>query len=267
MGDSFELFNSFIEESNPNFQQLIHCSHDNVENFRGIFICTDCGNEFQDWFDTEKECKFIKTTDGFGRQIRRVYDKSIFKDLEPFDIPHNIQLVSNTLYNEVSKGRIFRGLSRKAVIVVVVFLAYKQTSYPQSIERLQNLFGISKKTVSKGIKIVGMTLDDQTKLFLSVEDLIPEMLKKFDSSEDVLNHVLNLYSLIKNKSSTINRSRPRSIVAALIYFYMKHTEKEFSDKMFCSNVGLSKLTITKLYFEIKKCLENNVSINNTTYSS
>ena len=247
----FDIFDTFIDHSHEN-----ECNHRNKEKFRGISICVDCGQEFPDDFDAEKEYKFIKINGGSGRQIRRVYDKSIYKDLETYDIPHDIQMIANELYSKVSDGKIFRGQSRKAVVFSCVFMAYKQTDKPQSIERLQQLFLINKKTVSKGIKLVGMNIQDKHhKLFLNVEDLIPEILKTFDSSSSVLAEVTSIYSKIKNKSSTLNRSRPRSTAAALIYYYMKTQNIQFSDKHFCLNVGLSKLTIVKLYNEISMCLK------------
>lgn len=246
----FDIFETFAQGGCAN-----ECAHKNKEKFRGISICVDCGQEFPDDFDAEKEYKFIKINGSTGRQIRRVYDKSIYKDLESYDIPHDIQMVANDLYSKVSDGKIFRGQSRKAVVFSCVFMAYKQIHKPQSIERLQILFKINKKTVSKGIKLVGMNIQDKKhKLFLNVEDIIPEILKSFDSSPVVLNEVMQIFMKIKNRSSTLNRSRPRSTAAALIYFYMKSKNIQFSDKHFCMNVGLSKLTIVKLYNEILVCM-------------
>lgn len=247
----FDIFDTFAE-----IPAKLECNHHNKEKFRGISICVDCGQEFPDDFDAEKEYRFIKVNGSTGRQIRRVYDKSIYKDLETYDIPHDIQMAANDLYSKVSDGKIFRGQSRKAVVFSCVFMAYKQTHKPQSIERLQVLFKINKKTVSKGIKLVGMNIQDKNhKLFLNVEDIIPEILKSFDSSPLVLEEVLQIYSKIKNRSSTLNRSRPRSTAAALIYYYMKSKNIQFSDKHFCLNVGLSKLTIVKLYNEINICVQ------------
>ena len=250
----FDIFDTFAQTP-----EKMDCDHQNKEKFRGISICVDCGQEFPDDFDAEKEYKFIKVNGSTGRQIRRVYDKSIYKDLETYDIPHDIQMAANELYSKVSDGKIFRGQSRKAVVFSCVFMAYKQTQKPQSIERLQVLFKINKKTVSKGIKLVGMNIQDKNhKLFLNVEDIIPEILKSFDSSPLVLEEVLLIYSKVKNRSSTLNRSRPRSTAAALIYFYMKSRTILFSDKHFCLNVGLSKLTIVKLYNEINACVQKKV---------
>lgn len=258
--DIFDIFDTF---NLPNTSVPQPCNHTGKERFRGISICIDCGEEFPDDFDTEKECKFLKASESNGRQVRRVYDKSIYKDIESFDIPHDIQLKANEYYTKVSDGKIFRGQSRKAVIFSCVFVAYKKTEQPQSIERLQQLFKINKKTVSRGIKLVGMSMQDKnSKLFLNVEDIIPEILKCFDSSIVVLQEILALYAQIKNRSSTLNRSRPRSTAAALIYYYMKTKNITFSDKLFCFNVKLSKLTILKLYHEICLCVQKIENKNN-----
>ena len=70
----FDIFDTFAE-----IPTKLECNHHNKEKFRGISICVDCGQEFPDDFDAEKEYRFIKINGGTGRQIRRVYDKSIYK--------------------------------------------------------------------------------------------------------------------------------------------------------------------------------------------
>ena len=85
--DDFGIFDTFAEVSEEKA-----CLHHGMDRFRGIAVCLDCGQEFPDEFDAEKEYKFIKTNGSTGRQIRRVYDKSIYKDLETYDIPHDIQM-------------------------------------------------------------------------------------------------------------------------------------------------------------------------------
>lgn len=235
------------------------CLHLHVTEHRGIGVCVECGEELPDQFDNEKEYRFSNTKGALGRQIRKTYEKSIFKDLDAFGIPQNIQLIANDLYKMVSNDRIFRGMSRKAVIFSCVFIAYKKIGIPQSIEHLQGIFRINKKTVSKGIKIVGMALQsNESKMFLSVEDIIPEMLNRFDSPMHVKDAILQLYGIIKNRSSMINRSRPRSVAASLVYYFMKKTNKQFSDKLFCENVGLSKLTVYKLFAEVDDCVKEHI---------
>lgn len=235
------------------------CPHSSLCEQRGMFICIMCGFVMPDNYDNDKEYKYVNMKQQSGRQVRKMYEKSIFKDLDAYCIPQNIQIYANEHYKKVSDGKIFRGQSRKAVIFSCVFIAYKQMNQPQSIERLQTVFKINKKTVSKGIKIVGLALQKQdNKMFLNVDDIIPEMLSKFQSSTEVHEKVKQLYYVIQNRSSTINRSRPRSVAAALIYYYMKASNKQFSDKLFCSTVQLSKLTIQKLHQEIASCIQSQI---------
>jgi len=82
------------------------------------------------------------------------------------------------------------------------------------------------------------------------------MMKKFDTTEEQIKEIQNIYAEIKNKSSTINRSRPTSIAAGIIYYYIMKTGKDICIKAFASEVGLSDLTIKKIVKEIetiKKC--------------
>ncbi len=162
------------------------CAHGSLNEQRGMFVCVACGFVMPDNYDNDKEYKYVNMKQQSGRQVRKMYEKSIFKDLDSYCIPQNIQIYANEHYKKVSDGKIFRGQSRKAVIFSCVFIAYKQMNQPQSIERLQTVFKINKKTVSKGIKIVGLALQKQdNKMFLNVDDIIPEMLSKFQSSTEV----------------------------------------------------------------------------------
>ena len=83
-----------------------------------------------------------------------------------------------------------------------------------------------------------------------------EIMEKFQAKEEHIQEVVDIYEKIKNKSSKINRSRPLSISASIIYYWIRKTKRDITLKEFSSKISLSDLTITKLSKEIAKILED-----------
>ena len=85
-------------------------------------------------------------------------------------------------------------------------------------------------------------------------NLIEDIMNKFSATPEQKLEVINLYSQIHNKSSKINRSRPRSVAAGLIYYWMELNNKNILLKDFIQFVKLSELTVDRLAKEIKDIL-------------
>lgn len=77
----------------------------------------------------------------------------------------------------------------------------------------------------------------------------------FQSSDEQKKEVSEIYSRIKNKSSKLNRSRPQSVASGLVYYWIKKNGKDISLKQFIKKVGLSELTINKIYYQIDDILK------------
>mgnify|MGYP003336189110 FL=1 len=80
---------------------------------------------------------------------------------------------------------------------------------------------------------------------------------KFKSSQEQKEEVIKLYSRIKNKSSKLNRARPQSVAASLIYYWTQQNNIDINLKDFAKKVDLSELTIDKNTKEISVILNNN----------
>ena len=68
-------------------------------------------------------------------------------------------------------------------------------------------------------------------------------------------HIIELYKLIQNKSSILNRARPKSVASGLIYYYILERNKSINLKTFCKKIKLSELTVNKMLKEIQNILE------------
>lgn len=84
-----------------------------------------------------------------------------------------------------------------------------------------------------------------------------QLLNKFQPSENDKKNIMALYNSIKDKSSLLNRCRPQSTAAGLVYFYIVERQKSITLKEYIKKVDLSELTIKKIMKEIERLVEEN----------
>ena len=92
--------------------------------------------------------------------------------------------------------------------------------------------------------------------YITPENLVKEIMNKFNSTESQIQEVIELYAKIKNRSSILNRSRPQSVAAGLVRYYILLKDKGITMSDFKEKVQLSELTINRIVKEIGKILEN-----------
>lgn len=267
----FHLFNEVLEQyekmkldnSSLNVDND-SCTHTNVISEKGISVCIDCGEEMQNKISHEKEWRYYghsdtkHISDPNRVQLRKIEERSIFKDVENLGFSESIIAKANKIYAEVTQGKIFRGNSRKAIVFACVFHAYKMSGKPQSHERLIQIFNLNRKTGLRGLKYVNLSAPKQSKIrttYITAKNLIEEIMEKFSATKDQTAEVMEIYEKIRNKSSRLNRSRPQSVASGLVYYWICMKGKEISVKDFAKKVILSELTINKIAKEIAEVLE------------
>lgn len=236
------------------------CTHLNCfQDDKGKTICIECGIEVFENISFDKEWRYYGASDTKNGgsdpnrcQIRKSEERNIYDDIKHMGFSLSIQQAANTIYRKVTEGQIFRGDSRKAIIFACIFKAFKETGCAQSFEHLQNVFGLKRKVISGGMKRVGMS--SKSTVYITPADLVPEIMRKFNAEQDHINHVEKLYVKIRNRSSLLNRSRPQSVAAGLVFYYCSSIGKNIPSKVFAEKVGLSELTINKINKEIKSIL-------------
>ena len=209
------------------------CKHENVINEKSRCICTDCGKEVRmkrnknfDKFNVNRN-----KLDPNRCQIRKADEKTIYKDVEKMNFSDAIISLANKIFLETTKGNIYRGNSRRAIIFACVFHAYKITGTPQSCESLIEVFQLNRKVGLKGLKHVGLNAPKNSLIrttHITPQDLVREIMKKFEASPEQISDVVALYNQIHNKSSILNRSRPQSVAAGLTYYYILLKEKNIT---------------------------------------
>jgi transcription initiation factor TFIIIB Brf1 subunit/transcription initiation factor TFIIB len=238
------------------------CPHSDVVNENGIITCVDCGEEIQKTIEHEKEWRYYgqsdtKRSDPNRVQIRKSEDRNIYKDVESMSFSEKIVSSANKIYCDTTKGQIFRGNSRKAIIFACIFHAYKLAGKPQPHEKLITIFSLNRKTGLKGLKHVNLHAPKDSKIhttYITPVNLVENIMDQFSASDSQKKEVIILYSRIKNKSSKLNRARPQSVSSGLVFYWICKKKIDINIKEFASKANLSELTISKIAKEVATVL-------------
>lgn len=234
------------------------CEHQNIIKQNEKEICSDCGIEVYQQLSLEPEWRYYGEndsrhfTDPNRCQIRKIEDKGIYKDVESMNFESDIIEEANKLYNMITSETIRRGNFRKSVIFACIFNAYKYKGKPISSDELQEHFKLSKKDISTGLKFYNLKgkeikeIKEKKTIHVSPIIFIPRIMKKFNSNQEHINKVIDLYKMIQNKSSLINRSNPQSVISGLVFYYCRLIGKNITCSKFSSIVNLSDITISRI---------------------
>jgi transcription initiation factor TFIIIB Brf1 subunit/transcription initiation factor TFIIB len=255
---NFEKFEK-SKEFKRNILETVDCSHSQVECRAGVETCTSCGEVLKQHIMHDREWRNYMNSgkkDPTRVQMRKTEERSIFKDVQGLGFSNKIVSIANELYTDVSKGRIFRGNCRKAIIFACIFHSYKSVGQPKTHEKLIKLFKLNRKAGLKGLKHV--TLNSTSPLLrgghITAEHLISEIMSTFSASDTQKSEVELLYMQIKNRSSNLNRARPNSVASGLVYYWIRSSGIPITLKEFADSCNLSDITITKISKEVEKII-------------
>lgn len=244
------------------------CQHTDIFTDNNIGMCRDCGLEITRDISFEKDWRHYgafdtrSTKDPSRCNARKIEDKTIYKDVEHLGFGELIVSQANLIYQLTSNEQIHRGDLRKGIIFASIFIAYKESGNPQSCEKLIRIFdNMDRKIALKGLKEVNLKLSknkSRKPVHISPVNLIDEIMDDFNATKIQKQEVFDLYEKVKNKSSVLNRSRPKSLSAGLLYYYCKKENKEIDIKDFVRKVGLSELTVNKISREIERIVSEDI---------
>ena len=264
--DEFAIFdrlkrNMGESEEKGESNEVIECSHENTDHTEeGAIVCVDCGLELNIVMDSSPEWRYYKendtkhASDPSRCSLRKYEEKSIYRDLERYDIPREVVDRANDAYSIVTEDAILRGNSRKGLIFACIYYAYEELGQRKSPEEMKNCFGVNKKTLSGGMKTYNLKIKHKA-VYTSPLDFISKIMNKFNSSEQHIQFVTKLFYKIKNQTNFMNRSNPDSIAAALCYFFFKHIKYPISLNEFSKRVGLSDITVHKISKKIAELVQ------------
>jgi transcription initiation factor TFIIIB Brf1 subunit/transcription initiation factor TFIIB len=272
----FSLFEKALDEYNKendvisscNDGDIINenngCEHLNFIEDHGIVCCVDCGIEMEKNIFHDKEWRYYgqsdnkRLSDPNRVHLRKIEDKNIYGDVENMGFSDKIVALANQIYIQVTKGKIFRGKSRKSIIFASVYHSYKINGKPQPHENLIKIFKLDRKSALNGLKHVNLNVPKDSVIhttYVTPVNLVDDIMDKFNATPEQKQEVKDLYERIKNKSSKINRARPQSISSSVVFFWTCYRGMDISLKDFASKTELSELTISKIAREISDILK------------
>ena len=111
------------ESPKPIYTDAIYsCDHEETINEGGLITCSYCGEQPKREIMNEKEWRYYGSTDNKRTSdpnrvhSRKVEEKTISKDVENMGFSEPIIIKAEQIYLEVTKGEIYRGQSRKAIV-------------------------------------------------------------------------------------------------------------------------------------------------------
>lgn len=235
--------------------KTLECRHANWSVEAVNNVCEDCGMVMM---KDDESTPHKYNTDPKRCHARRTEDKGIYKDVDKLGFSDKIVSIANAMYEQVAAGKIYRGNSRKGIVFACIFHAYKINNNPQSCEQLIEIFGIERKVGLKGLKFVNLNSPKDSKFReyqIKTEDVICEIMDKFNATNTQKQEAISIYDKIKNKSSLLNRSRPQSVASGVVRYYIVQKNKDISMDFFKSRVHLSELTIIRVVNEIQNILD------------
>lgn len=246
----------------PQSAVAVGCQHAQIVTELSFKICTTCGKEVDSEANYEKEWRFCHGDKGGGGasdatrcHIRKSDTRSIHKDLENLGFNNKIVNMANDLYQHVTHGKIYRGNSRKSIVFACVFSAFKMDNNPQTCESLIRIFNLKRKVGLKGLKYIHLNIDKDLQvknIRITPKHIIADMMQKFVTSDpNQITDVYAIYDAVNNQSSVLNRCRPSSTAAGILYYYILKTRKSITLKQFSKEVELSELTIKKIVKQIE----------------
>ena len=255
------LITEYNKESSSDEDVVCGCAHRDVTMENGVNICADCGEEIDRPILYTKDWAYYSAgsmrSDPTRVHARKVEEKTISKDVAGMNFSDKIVSKANDIYMECTKGQIYRGGSRKAIIFACIFHAYKIMGNHQTPDSLIRVFGLTRKAGLKGMKIVNVNIPRDSEVHqtkISPDHIIGDIMGKFMATEEQVEEVCAIYTRIYNRSSKLNRARPQSVAAAVIYYWISKNNIQIDIKDFADNTNLSELTIKKNTKEVEKVI-------------
>jgi len=212
--DNFSLFDCALNEyktreaSDSQTPLKINCCrHINTLADGTTTLCEDCGEELKRDLSYDKEWRYYgaqdtrHNTDPNRCHIRKSEERTIYKEVENLGFSDKVVTQANRLYDEVTQGKIYRGNSRKAIIFACIFHSYKILGTPQSCEHLIEVFSLDRKIGLRGLKHVNLNAPKDSQIrttYITAENLIVEVMDKFEAPDNQKQEVIELYSQVRN---------------------------------------------------------------------
>lgn len=233
----------------------------------GTHVCRDCNKEIE-VLSQEAEWRYYDNS--CSRDPARCHQKTSSRNLDKafskIDIPDAIKNAVEKDFYAIVGDDTLRGKNRSSLIAVCTFYAYYFAGQYRPISYFQSMFDVTQRDMSSKIKMYQEYNPQAAKIKIGPKHLVNWICNmvgideiKYDNKtlNKIVSDIHKICDFIHNTSKEINRSTPRSVASAIVYFYLCiKPEYKLSLKMtktqFSKLVGSSEITIDKLAKEISR---------------
>lgn len=234
------------------------CKHEETSDDNGKKTCLECGELLEESYIANHHSSII------GMKKRRKSESSIYNDI-PFYIEQHIKDITIEIYQRATASKIFRNTSKKSIILASLHRASALAGNHISYYDLLDMFLLKQHEANKGFAILSSNIPKKSEFTLKFNQTKEEMisinskLRKLGMDTKLMfNLVANIFNLVKENSDIVNTSQPNSIICGCIYFWIVYTRIAKSDDAFSKTVGISKMTLLKVYVAVCDVVFKNI---------
>ena len=210
------------------------CKHELVDD-QGF--CPTCGMEVP---------KINYKGEWGDRHTRAKAERSIMKDLDPYNLPDEIKNKANNVFVSIAPAT-HRGKKRKQLLFFCLFTAYKELGIhvdPKTIAQLINMdLGGMNKSISMFSEI--QTGYRVRKHIVTCVDIVPDYCEKVGISVDAVSQVTGLASEMLTKCPNLRERYPQTVAAGILRYYMSINGLLVDELAFAKTLCLSEATISQ----------------------
>lgn len=242
----------------------IDCDHEQTVYANNNEVCVDCGyiisTDVSNNFSTKLRNNTKSISETSRCQSGPSATKSIAKDLQNKNLPESIISIANKYYFQLIGDECKRGHKRRAIIGVCLAAAFAQEEEAKSFPEICKLTNARTKDLKEGLKMWNEKYPNTDVFYTSPSALVKSYAAKLGIDQSHVLKIQNMCEGIKNKSLTLENSKPQSVAASMIYVYLimnpdVKNHLGITKPVFTSKVNLSENTIIKISKEIKKVMK------------
>jgi hypothetical protein len=261
MSDFLQLLDDVFEKSETS-KPIVHpamdmetkvCKHEFGGIEHGRVCCISCGVQ-QVARDAVHSVGPFPDQDNM--QVRRSDDRTIIGDLLKMNLSYEVCQYANKKFVSVTRGKTFRCKSRRALMCCSVFLAQKELHGMADHQALQELFDVDSRKIMQAMKVLCFTSKESSRgtsdnvFAVSTEEITRRTMELFGASNSHVNEAINILADVKDKSILLSRSRPQSMAASVVFFWIVVNRQPINMERFKRYTNISPTTMARYCTEI-----------------
>ena len=249
-----EAFQNLFSNSDYDDEEKQVCKHEAYVDDSRQHVCRMCGLVIETLDFEQAWCDLSRC---YSRQSKPKGIRKVF-ETNHIDISPMMMDIIEGKYKHIQNmqgKRIFRGKYRKAVVAPCLFYTYQEFGEFRTSNYIKDLFKIKQKEMNYGISMYMKAFPKSRFESITIEKLLPWIMKLTGVDPSHYNHILKLTQLLEKSSKIIKRCNPQLAAATIIFFYLclkRDYMKQIgiTKTIFAKKAKISEITIIKIVKEI-----------------